>query len=68
MNENLKQLELLLSRHDWYFDYSDDHSAWTRGRREREAINAEQKRLLSEGLADPTEVAALADKYRPKGI
>ena len=22
----------MLSRHDWYYDYSDDHSVWQRGR------------------------------------
>ena len=68
MNENLATLERLLARHDWYFDYSDDYSAWKRGQAERSAINTEQKRLVSEGLADPTELVALADKYRPKGI
>ena len=67
MNENLTTLDRLLAFHDWTYEYSDDHSAWTRGVRERDAINAEQKRLLSEGLADPTELVALADKYRPKG-
>ena len=22
----------MLSRHDWYYDYSDDHSVWQKGR------------------------------------
>jgi hypothetical protein len=66
MNEHLITLDRLLAFHDWTYEYSDDHSAWTRGVRERDAINAEQKRLLSEGLADATELVALADKYRPK--
>ena len=65
MNENLKALGLLLAYHDWYFDYSDDYSAWTRGRREREAINAEAKRLKDMGLTD--EVNQLMAKYAPKG-
>jgi hypothetical protein len=68
MNEHLTTLDRLLAFHDWTYEYSDDHSAWTRGQREREAINQEQKRLLSEGLADSTELIALADKYRPKNI
>jgi len=67
MNLELATLKTLLAHHDWTYNYSDDYSAWTRGVRERDAINAEQKRLLSEGLADPTELVALADKYRPKG-
>lgn len=28
----------LLARHDWYYDYSDDHSVWTRGSRERSTL------------------------------
>ena len=66
MNPELTTLDRLLAFHDWTYEYSDDHSAWTRGVRERDAINAEQKRLLSEGLADATELVALADRYRPK--
>ena len=22
----------MLKKHDWFYDYSDDHRAWTRGR------------------------------------
>ena len=68
MNKHLLTLERLLQFHDWYYDYSDDHSAWCRGRDQRAAINAEQRRLIAERLADPTELVALADKYRPKNI
>ena len=68
MNENLINLERMLQFHDWYYEFSDDHSAWKKGVAQRDAINQEQKRLLSEGLADPTEIVALADKYRPKNI
>ena len=68
MNEALITLDRLMAFHDWSYEYSDDYSAWKRGQAQRDAINAEQKRLISEGLADPTELVALADKYRPKGI
>ena len=27
-----------LQHHDWYYDYSDDHSVWTRGKNESRAI------------------------------
>ena len=67
MNPELTTLDRLLAFHDWYYEYSDDHSAWNRGVRERDAINAEQKRLLALGLATAEEVIALTDKYRPKG-
>ena len=64
MNPELTTLDRLLAFHDWYYDYSDDYSAWTRGRREREAINAEVKRLKALGHTD--EVNALIVKYAPK--
>lgn len=67
MKEALINLDRLLTHHDWYYDYCDDHSVWTRGTRERDAINAEQRRLISEGLATADELIVLADKYRPKG-
>jgi hypothetical protein len=67
MKEALINLDRLLAHHDWYYNYSDDHSVWTRGTRERDAINAEQRRLISEGLATADELIVLADKYRPKG-
>jgi hypothetical protein len=67
MNENLVNLDQLLKSHDWYYDYSDDYSAWTRGRDERNAINQEQKRLISTGLATVEEVQKLTQKYAPKG-
>jgi len=44
--ENLAgQLELLLRNHDWYYDYSDDHRSWTKGKRERDEINALVKKM-----------------------
>ena len=66
MNPGLITLDRLLAFHDWSYEYSDDHSAWKRGVREREAINAEQKRLIHEGLVTVEEITALTDKYRPK--
>ncbi len=26
------QLRNVMSRHDWWYDYSDDHGVWTKGR------------------------------------
>ena len=28
----------MLENHDWYYEYSDDHSQWTKGRQQRAAI------------------------------
>ena len=67
MKEALINLDRLLASHDWYYDYCDDHSVWTRGTRERDAINAEQRRLIYEGLATADELIVFAYKYRPKG-
>lgn len=67
MNEALINLDRLLAIHDWYYNYSDDYTVWTRGQIERGAIDAEQRRLISEGLATAEELVALTDKYRPKG-
>ena len=66
MNEALINLDRLLAIHDWYYNYSDDYTVWTRGQIERAAIDAEQRRLISEGLATAEELIALTDKYRPK--
>jgi len=66
MNESLAILEKLLQFHDWTYEFSDDHSVWKRGKAEREAINQEQKRLVSNGLATVEEVVELAQKYAPK--
>ena len=67
MNEALINLDRLLATHDWYYNYSDDYTVWTRGQIERSAIDAEQRRLISEGLATAEELVALTDRYRPKG-
>ena len=31
MNADLAKLRQLLKEHDWYYNYSDDHSVWQRG-------------------------------------
>ena len=66
MSNDLTKLEALLRSHDWFYDYSDDHSVWSRGQRENDAINAEQHRLIHEVKVPVEEVMALTDKYRPK--
>ena len=67
MNENLVNLDQLLKSHDWSYEFSDDHRVWKRGTDERNAINQEQKRLISTGLATVEEVQELTQKYAPKG-
>ena len=67
MNDSLTALEGLLARHDWYYNYSDDHSVWQRGQCEHDAIGEEQRRLIHEVKVPVEEVMALTDKYCPKG-
>jgi hypothetical protein len=67
MNENLVNLDRLLQFHDWQYEFSDDHRVWKRGVAERDSINQEQKRLISNGLATVEEVQELTQKYAPKG-
>ena len=67
MNEPLAVLEKLLKSHDWTYEFSDDHRVWKQGMAERSAINQEQKRLISNGLATVEEVQELTKKYAPKG-
>ena len=67
MNDPLVNLERLLQFHDWHYEFSHDHSVWKRGVAERDAINQEQKRLISNGLATVEEVQELTQKYAPKG-
>jgi len=37
--------EAALRRHDWTFEYSDDHSVYTRGRQALIALRAQQARI-----------------------
>jgi hypothetical protein len=35
-SENIGEYFNRLSNHDWYYDYSDDHSVWKRGSANRD--------------------------------
>lgn len=35
----------MLKSHDWFYDYSDDHSVWVRGKAQRGAILEAKKEL-----------------------
>ena len=48
--ELLTNFRNALQSHDWFFDFSDDHSVWTRGRGERKSLVAMAKHLVSEGM------------------
>ena len=46
----MKNLEKLYAGFDWYYDRSDDHSVWSRGNAQWQAILHEECKLLSEGV------------------
>ena len=66
MNPELVTLDRLLCWHDWYYNYSDDHSVWQRGQREHDAIGEEQRRLIHEVKVPVEEILELTHKYAPK--
>jgi hypothetical protein len=33
-----EEYQAKLKAHDWYYDYSDDHSVWRRGKAERQEL------------------------------
>ncbi|HEX2753296.1 MAG TPA: hypothetical protein VHP34_09415 [Alphaproteobacteria bacterium] len=39
----------LLRAHDWYYDYSDDHSVWKRGVAARDTLNGIRRAIDPEG-------------------
>lgn len=40
---NATEFRKLLSTHDWYYNYSDDHSVWRKGQAEWQAIASAMK-------------------------
>ena len=49
--EELKEYYQQLTWHDWFYEYSDDHSVWRRGnQKERELMSIAQKDKRAEVL------------------
>tara|TARA_Y100001937_G_scaffold128080_1_gene202399 strand:- start:2027 stop:2224 length:198 start_codon:yes stop_codon:yes gene_type:complete len=60
---DLEYLENLLSKHDWYFEYSDDRRVWSRGCVEAEEIRRQTDICCGLGLSE--EAKMLIEKYGP---
>lgn len=45
MDEQEKNYRQMLAQHDWFYDYSDDHSAWSAGRAQREKLRELRKQI-----------------------
>ena len=67
MNELLAQLEAALKRHDWYYDYSDDHRVWSSGNANWKLIQDLRHRLNIEGrgMQQKPSMIATAPTRRP---
>ena len=40
MIEEMERYARLLKKHDWFYEYSDDHRVWQNGREERTVLNS----------------------------
>lgn len=59
MTDNiLERLEEALKKHDWFYHYSDDHRAWTKGTNEWREITA-----LRDAAEDKEAADALIKRY-----
>ena len=63
MHPELVKYEELLKRHDWTYNYSDDHRAWSKGNKESQEIS-QLKRTLS-GLGLNSIASEMYDKHSP---
>lgn len=61
IKDQLFALETMLKKHDKYYDYSDDHSVYTKGRKEWDNIQALSAQLKLAGYSE--EVQELFNKY-----
>lgn len=60
---NLEEFEVLLKNHDWYYDFSDDHRVWQRGKAKGLEIVAARQELAAQGFDNQAE--ELYNKYCP---
>ena len=59
------RFETLLKTHDWFYDFADDHSVWTRGQEEKERLRSLGKVL---GEHDAERVSNLWNAFAPDGF
>lgn len=61
IQDKLQELEIMLKKHDKYFDYSDDHSVYVKGKAEWDDIKILSNCLKLAGYTP--EVQELFTKY-----
>ena len=60
---NRKKLQEMLKNHDWFYNYSDDFSAYTNGRDELDAIH----KIIRNAGDKQNEALALYNSECPEG-
>lgn len=61
IEDKLEEFEELCKVHDWFYDYSDDHSVWKKGEAMQKEINAKYSELLK--LNKGAEARQISKKY-----
>ena len=54
-----------LESHDWFYDFADDYSVWSRGRDARKSLESMARNLVANGK-DSAEVATLWNESAPE--
>jgi len=62
----LQKLETMLNSHDWFYDFRDDHRAYTRGRGQRNEIEQAIATLTVQGFRK--EAVSLYNETKPDGF
>ena len=60
---DLTVLVTLLSKHDWTYNYSDDHRAWVKGNKEADEIRRQMDICCGLGLSE--EATAAHNRFNP---
>ena len=60
----LEMFEKMCKEHDWYYEYSDDHNVWTRGRAASDRINRKFSWMKTKY---PEAAKAIWESYCPFG-
>lgn len=58
----LEMFEQLCKDHDWYYQYSDDHRVWTKGRDEYSRLQSKYQWMLTKC---PESAKAIWEQYNP---
>lgn len=64
-NNMINDFKNALKSHDWFFDFSEDHSVWTRGFNAKKNLESIAHSLVANGT-NPAEVATLWNEFAPK--